>query len=344
MNMVKGDVEAAGEVSAEREALEESAAGNHPFGDLERGRELAETAAGAEGGEEGRGPGVGSDFYGDDGYRAEDDPEYLEHLRSQVGSEEGGEPAEPVQIVRGPEAEAGASRGGLEEPRVEASDSDGTPEELATEPGRAAAEDRVIEASVDGQGETDVRESDPPAGGQGFGSVRGAADAELGVGDELRRVIGESMEAAWPRVTGQIASAHGELDRKVDAALGSLNSAVGKLNDAEVGRLLAGVERLEKLLRVERADGTRSKTVKLEKRQRWLFRLAGVAAPCLVAVGMAAPLVFGLGQGGKDETNGWKDIVWKAHGVRIAECIEKATNEGVEVPCRIVARAWRKAE
>ena len=324
--------------------MEETAAGNYPFGDLERGRELAETEAGAEAGEEGCGPGVGPEFYGDDGYRAEDDPEYQEYLRSRIDSEEGGEPAEAVQIVRGPEAEAGASRGGLEEPRVEASDSDGAPEELATEPGRAAAEDRIIEAPVDGQGETDARESAPPAGGQGFGSVRGAADAELGVGDELRRVIGESMEAFWPSVTEQITSAHGELDRKVDAALGSLNSAVGKLNDAEVGKLLAGAERLEKLLRVERADETRSKTVNLEKRQRWLFRMAGVAAPCLVAVGMAAPFVFGLGLVKTDHSNGWKDIVWKAHGVRIAECIEKATNEGVEVPCRIVAKAWRIVE
>ena len=62
MNMVKGDAEAAGEVSAEGGAVEETAAGNYPFGDLERGRELAETEAGAEAGEEGCGPGVGPEF------------------------------------------------------------------------------------------------------------------------------------------------------------------------------------------------------------------------------------------------------------------------------------------
>ena len=110
------------------------------------------------------------------------------------------------------------------------------------------------------------------------------------------------------------------------------------------GSYSRGLRGLEKLLRVERADETRSKTVNLEKRQRWLFRMAGVAAPCLVAVGMAAPFVFGLGLVKTDHSNGWKDIVWKAHGVRIAECIEKATNEGVEVPCRIVAKAWRIVE
>ena len=74
-----------------------------------------------------------------------------------------------------------------------------------------------------------------------------------------------------------------------------------------------------------------------------LLLITGVVAlvPALLVLGVLAQHQFGLvalaRAPAQDPTNGWKDIVWSAHGREVAICMKEAERTGAAMLCRITA-------
>lgn len=334
-----------------------------------------EGAGRGEAPEDDGGAAPGSDFYDDEPYDPDEDPEVQAHFGPVKEEDAGAGAGERVQGGETAWTEAVSERGGQGEA------AGGMPREAAPE-AEAARSGGVVETAGEGSREPEAGNGESPGEGAGpaaaipgvFGSVGGELSREAGVREEISREIGRSMDVFGARVTQELEAVGSRLEDqmkvsgsemlgrmeaqeqgvvgRVDAALESLNDTVAKLKEVDASQLLTGVASLEKLLRVERADATRDQMAKLARRQSWMIRIGAVLAPAFVAGGMAVPvflplplpLASGSSEQARDATNGWKDVVWEAHGRQIAKCIEKATKEAAPVRCPITARAYSRAK
>ena len=121
-----------------------------------------------------------------------------------------------------------------------------------------------------------------------------------------------------------------------------LKQAIPKPEDGAVGTIVAATERLGEQVGAYTEDFHRWRETH-RGRNRWLL-IGGIVAavPALLVLGVLLQERFGLMELARgpvpDPTNGWKNIVWSAHGREVATCMKEAERTGAAVPCRITAQ------
>ena len=122
------------------------------------------------------------------------------------------------------------------------------------------------------------------------------------------------------------------LGQAIDRGIADIRSDMPRFRDGELGELAQNVRQLEELLRIRESDGMRRREV---GRQRWRWPLRGLAVAALVGMFAGGAVMQARSPVLDDGTNGWKDIVWDRHGMKIAECIDRADKRGGGARCEL---------
>ena len=121
----------------------------------------------------------------------------------------------------------------------------------------------------------------------------------------------------------------------VEKAVLDIKAVVPQLGSGDLGALTAAMRELQEFQRIQKSDADR-KAETLSTRWRWPVRaLAGAVAVALIVGGAAVQSRWSVLD---DGTNGWKDIVWRHHGMKVAECIDAAARKGGDSSCAVNAR------
>ena len=144
----------------------------------------------------------------------------------------------------------------------------------------------------------------------------------------------ESGEEAMERLIQVQVTGMGTLARAIEQGIQELKAAMPAVGGEQLAGLAENVSKLEELLRLQKSDEGRRREAGGD-RWRWPLRAA-------VAVVVVAALAGGAVLQSKwpvipDETNGWKHIVWKRHGMKVAECIDTAAKRGKGAVCEVNA-------
>ena len=188
-------------------------------------------------------------------------------------------------------------------------------------PGGAASADqsgaRAPEtAPVADQG-PDARVADP---GASVGATPADAGADDGTVARLLEVHVAGMQA---------------LVDAVETAVLEIKAVVPQFGSGDLGALTQAMGDLQEFQRIQKSDADRKAETR-RVRWRWPLRaVAGVVAAALLVGGAAVQSRWTVLD---DGTNGWKDIVWKRHGMKVAECIEAAAKRGKGAVCGVAAR------
>ena len=124
------------------------------------------------------------------------------------------------------------------------------------------------------------------------------------------------------------------LGKAVDQGIADIKADMPRLREGEFGELAKSVRQLEELLRLQESDGARRREV---GRRRWRWPLRGLAVAALVGVFAGGAVLQARLPVLDDGTNGWKDIVWDRHGMKIAECMDRADKRGGGARCGVRA-------
>lgn len=182
---------------------------------------------------------------------------------------------------------------------------------------------------------TPVADARRQAGAAGLGPG-GEDPAPEGAVDVGREVGGVVPGDAWiKKFTEGHMSVMDHLTRAVESGVKRIEAAVPRVGSGDLAALTEAVTGLEEFLRVQASDAERKAET---RRSRWRWPVRGA----VVIVGIAL-LVGGAAVQSRwtvldDGTNGWKDIVWRHHGPKVAECIEKAVLKGNGADCVVVTR------
>ena len=174
-----------------------------------------------------------------------------------------------------------------------------------------------------------------PDSGQAFG---GGGDAvpgdELGGGGVASRDPALGDQIVKRLVEVHTAGMDGLL-LAVRAAVVEIKAAIPNFGTGDLGALTQAVRGLEEYLRIAKSDAERQAETR-QARWRWPLRaVAGFVALGLLVGGAAVQSRWGLLD---DGTNGWKDIVWRHHGMKVAKCIDAAERKGGDASCAVNAR------
>lgn len=131
----------------------------------------------------------------------------------------------------------------------------------------------------------------------------------------------------------------------VEKGLKEVASKLPTLDTPEIARLERTVGALEEHLRVVRSDETRRREVYAARWYKWPVRGAVAAgAVALLLAGAAGQARWGLidGYGVVDAaSDGWRDIVWREHGQKIAGCMKTAKAKNPARTCSVRVRVSR---
>ena len=174
------------------------------------------------------------------------------------------------------------------------------------------------------------------AGGEeaaGGGEIPG--DGEPAGAQEWSGEPAGGEEALVAKLSKVHVAAMSDLLDALGQGIAEVKAVVPRVGGEELAKLSANVKALEELIRIQKSDGERKREVR-GKWWRWPLR------------GVVAVAVFGLVLGGAaiqsrwsvvdDGTHGWKEIVWERHGMKVAECIDRAAKSGKGVACAVTAR------
>ena len=125
------------------------------------------------------------------------------------------------------------------------------------------------------------------------------------------------------------------LTTAVREGIAEIKGLIPQVGSENLGELTEAVGRLEEQLRFQASDGARNAETR-RARWRWPLRVAAVLVGVAVFAGGAA--VQSRWTVLDDGTYGWKDIVWREHGMKVAECIEKAARTGGGATCVVSPR------
>ena len=166
------------------------------------------------------------------------------------------------------------------------------------------------------------------------------------------RADGTDSEISWPEF---LAAFNHKMDVLVHVNTGTLDKAVAAMESfvvemrqaiptmekEEVAMLLVATGDLKEYLRVSDADRLRRREVR-EYRFRWPLRgLAAAGAVALLLAGAAGEARWSVLDGSgllEGSTNGWRDIVWRAHGEKIVDCMIAAKQGSPARVCAVDAR------
>lgn len=160
-------------------------------------------------------------------------------------------------------------------------------------------------------------------------------DPAGGIGETPEKSAGGLDEARMLELTDVLSGGMRLFGAAVDKGIDDIKREMPRFRDGELGELGASVKRLEELLRLQKSDGERRREVG-KRWWRWPLRVLAVAVLVGtfaggVAVQVRWPVV-------DDGTNGWKDIVWERHGMKIAECMDRADKRGSGANCGVSAQ------
>ena len=186
------------------------------------------------------------------------------------------------------------------------------------EPARPPAETAPPATAVPGRGE-----APSPVGDPGGGVAAGRAAGPAGLD-----------QAMFLELTDGVIGAIQVLGQAIDRGIADIRSDMPRFREGELGELAQNVRQLEELLRIRESDGMRRREV---GRRRWRWPLRGLAVAALVGVFAGGAVLQARLPVLDDGTNGWKDIVWDRHGMKIAECIDRADKRGGGARCGVRA-------
>ena len=138
--------------------------------------------------------------------------------------------------------------------------------------------------------------------------------------------------ARFLELTDALLAAMRVLGKAVDQGIADIKADMPRLREGEFGELAKSVRQLEELLRLQESDGARRREV---GRRRWRWPLRGLAVAALVGMFAGGAVLQARLPVLDDGTNGWKDIVWDRHGMKIAECIDRADKRGGGAKCGV---------
>ncbi|MDE0059590.1 MAG: hypothetical protein OXI64_05930 [Defluviicoccus sp.] len=249
---------------------------------------------------------------------AEQDEDYQEEIRAALEASDHGLPNAE---------EADGASGGSEEyvrvrvPALAKSSAsrvdDGAGARSAGEAGPGLGPERSPESG------REVVEGKPESAAGGMGSaLAGEIGKELEGPDvatlaDVRHVLGAGI-----RLFGQ----------RVEQGIAEMTAAVPRLAEGEVAELVTNVKKLERAIRVHEADEARRRDV---GRSWWRWPLRALVVAALLGMFAGGLAVQSRWSVMDDGTNGWKDIVWQSHGMRIAECMDRAERRGGGAKCAV---------
>ena len=146
---------------------------------------------------------------------------------------------------------------------------------------------------------------------------------------------GRLSEAQFLQLTELLGDGLRLVGEAVDKGIGDVKGAMPAFREGEVGELVTSVKKLEELLRLQKSDGARRREV---GRRWWRWPLRVLAVGVLLAMFGGGVVVQWRWSVVDDGTNGWKEIVWKRHGMTIAECIDRADKRGGGARCGVTAQ------
>ena len=126
-----------------------------------------------------------------------------------------------------------------------------------------------------------------------------------------------------------------DLTRAVENGINEIKAVAPRVGSDDLAALTGSVGKLEELLRVQASDVERKAEA---RRARWRWPLRAVAAIIGGALLVGGAAVQSRWPVLDDGTNGWKEIVWRAEGMKVAECMKKAATKGGGATCAISAR------
>ena len=268
------------------------------------------------------------------------------------GTESGEGAAGEVSALAGQEmpAEADAGQAGETKPQTEGAGKETGETALApgTENGQRAAVD--VPALAGQEMSSDVG-AGPANGTEAAGGIPDFGDYPMpdrtGKPDiERDRVLNEMKKAAGEQVNRVCKAAATSIDMvelAVEKAIKQIEQKVPSMDSREIADLVLSVRQFEEHFRAVKADETRRREVSAARRRyRWPLRglvAAGVVA--LLLAGAAGQARWGLidGYGLVDAaSNGWRQVVWNAHGWKIANCMKTAHDRNPKAVCSVTAR------
>ena len=262
------------------------------------------------------------------------------------------EPVDPEETVETHAEEADETTGYGEEDVLEEPAGDGGPPE---ETGSAVPAEPTTEEENDGPG--------PRADGAGREAPARTETLLAGqedMADRIRAAVGDAMAEALARIDSAMEERFGgfsetnagfyeELNEGLKENFDSLAEAIPKLDEGEVGQVVAALNEVRQTLRVGSADSEEVGSAGSKEDEapasggggrlaKWAL---AAAAPAFLVLGVLAQHEFGVTATvlGVDDTTRWKNYVWDNHGERIARCFDRARRSGVNVRCPVVVRA-----
>ena len=126
-----------------------------------------------------------------------------------------------------------------------------------------------------------------------------------------------------------------DLTRAVESGIAEIKAVAPRVGSGDLAALTGTVARLEEQLRVRASDAERKAETR-RVRWRWPLRVAAAIAGAALLLGGAA--VQSRWAVLDDGTNGWKEIVWRVEGMKVAECMKTASRKGGDAVCSVSAR------